>query len=503
MDIVELDAASNSGVDSIRSLIAQAPVGTVGDWKVYILDEVHMLTTAASNALLKTLEEPPPHVIFVLATTDPQKVLPTILSRTQVFEFRLLDSALLEQLVAKVRDAADLSLQNEAIHWVVKRGRGSARDTLSYLDQVVALGGVDDSSRGIDEIFAAIGANDQAGVLLGVEAAVIKGVEPARIASEIVSMAREMFRDSFDPSRANRDFSTSRLVKIVESLGMLSSQLKDSFDPRASIEAALIRLANDRIGLPAEFEDAISRSVAAHVNRALGVGPRPTLPTQMADRPLEPQESEPERSRPATNTRAPFAELRSQLVTGGEPRQQATGGIERLQASKAKGDIVAPKPSENTQGTSHEPPSRQDSSLEQPMISTVPFSREHLVSQWPEILEAIRSLPPLERSALNAGHFLDVDIHRATFVVDNSMLKDHCINGLSKIEAAIRSRFGLLDFKFTVEVDPQVLTPKAQPDHRNQVDMIKEFEAGTEADKAAITRVIRKVFPRAVELPDS
>ena len=95
-DVHELDAASNNGVDAIRDLISSASLATPGRYKVYILDEVHMLSTAASNALLKTLEEPPSHVIFVLATTDPQKVLPTIRSRTQHFEVHLLSAADLE-----------------------------------------------------------------------------------------------------------------------------------------------------------------------------------------------------------------------------------------------------------------------------------------------------------------------------------------------------------------------------------------------------------------------
>jgi len=94
-DVHELDAASNNGVDAMRDLVARASLATPGRWKVYIVDEVHMLSQAASNALLKTLEEPPDHVVFVLATTDPQKVLPTIRSRTQHYEFRLLDADVL------------------------------------------------------------------------------------------------------------------------------------------------------------------------------------------------------------------------------------------------------------------------------------------------------------------------------------------------------------------------------------------------------------------------
>src|SRR4051794_10145734 len=96
-DVVEMDAASNNGVDAMRDLTARVALGTAGRRKVYIVDEVHMLSPAASNALLKTLEEPPAHVVFVLATTDPQKVLPTVRSRTQHYEFRLLPPAVLTE----------------------------------------------------------------------------------------------------------------------------------------------------------------------------------------------------------------------------------------------------------------------------------------------------------------------------------------------------------------------------------------------------------------------
>ena len=131
----------------MRDLIERSAVGSPGRTKVYILDEVHMLSTAASNALLKTLEEPPDHVRFVLATTDPQKVLPTIRSRTQHFEFQLLSSHELTDYVRWIADDAGLTVDDEGVAHVVRQGRGSARDTLSALDQVVAAGGVVDPQR--------------------------------------------------------------------------------------------------------------------------------------------------------------------------------------------------------------------------------------------------------------------------------------------------------------------------------------------------------------------
>src|SRR6202453_181648 len=136
LDVHELDAASNNGVDAMRDLVSHAALGTPGRWKVYIVDEVHMLSNSAANALLKTLEEPPSHVVFVLATTDPQKVPATIKSRTQHFEFGLLGAEALTDLVRDVNLAAGLDLADEDLSVAVRKGRGSARDALSALDQV-------------------------------------------------------------------------------------------------------------------------------------------------------------------------------------------------------------------------------------------------------------------------------------------------------------------------------------------------------------------------------
>src|SRR5437899_6669038 len=131
LDVHELDAASNNGVDAMRDLVARAALGTPGEWKVYIVDEVHMLSTAASNALLKTLEEPPGHVVFVLATTDPQKVLPTIRSRTQHFEFTLLTHEELTGHLADILAREGIAADADAIDLIARRAGGSARDALS------------------------------------------------------------------------------------------------------------------------------------------------------------------------------------------------------------------------------------------------------------------------------------------------------------------------------------------------------------------------------------
>ena len=142
-DLVELDAASNNGVDAMRDLIQSVHlgVGATSRRKVYIVDEVHMLSAAASNTLLKTLEEPPAHVVFVLATTDPQKVLPTIRSRTQHFEFTLLSHDELVGHLADILAREGVDADDETLDLIARRAGGSARDALSLLDQALAVGG--------------------------------------------------------------------------------------------------------------------------------------------------------------------------------------------------------------------------------------------------------------------------------------------------------------------------------------------------------------------------
>ncbi len=198
-DVHELDAASNNGVEAMRDLVARAALGTPGRWKVYIVDEVHMLSTAASNALLKTLEEPPGHVVFVLATTDPQRVIPTIRSRTQHFEFRLLSGTALADLVRHVQDDAGLDLPAEAVDLAVRRGNGSARDALSVLDQISAAGTVDDGVAVLDELVEALTERDAGRALVAVAEACAAGWDVQRLANDLVEHLRWGFLATMAP----------------------------------------------------------------------------------------------------------------------------------------------------------------------------------------------------------------------------------------------------------------------------------------------------------------
>lgn len=199
LDIIEIDAASNTGVDNIRELREKAVIApTKGKYKVYIIDEVHMLTKSASNALLKTLEEPPEHVIFIMATTDAYKVPITISSRTQVHTFKLADSATMQKHLRQIADQEKIPITDEALEVVVRRGGGSFRDSLSLLDQIASLSKGEitaeiitgalglPQNQALNDLLQAYAGQDQAKIHQLLQDLLNTGVKPEIIASELI-----------------------------------------------------------------------------------------------------------------------------------------------------------------------------------------------------------------------------------------------------------------------------------------------------------------------------
>ncbi len=209
-DVIELDAASNNGVDDMRELIEKVSYSSAaGGTKVYIIDEVHELTGRASNALLKTLEEPPEHVVFILATTNPEKVLPTIRSRTQHFEFVSLDESQLIQHIKDILSWEEKTLDDETIAYVARKGAGSVRDSLSFLDQVLALGvssfeefenieATTDTST-ILELILSVANSDLSESMDKLHLLTSQGKEPRAIVESIISVARDCLVVSLNP----------------------------------------------------------------------------------------------------------------------------------------------------------------------------------------------------------------------------------------------------------------------------------------------------------------
>ena len=292
LDVIELDSASNNGVDAIRDLTANAWQTTPGHWKVYILDEVHQLSKSASAALLKTLEEPPSRVVFVLATTDPHKVIATIRSRTQHLEFRLLNGETLNDLLDEVQKAAGLGVEDGTIAAAVRLGRGSARDALSALDQLVATGESSASEPVFDELFSALATNEAGEAIRALTKLQHDGWDPEQLAESFAGQVRQTFLLLVAPDVASavneeaarlsawgKQLGLAKTVRILETVGRSMREMKSAPDKIAMLEVAMVRLTrpdldNDVAAL-AERLTKLERGVSA--TPAPAPAPAPTL----------------------------------------------------------------------------------------------------------------------------------------------------------------------------------------------------------------------------------
>ncbi len=366
-DLIELDAASNNGVQAVRDLIEKVHFGlsATGKRKVYVIDEVHMLSSGASNALLKTLEEPPPHVVFVLATTDQHKVLPTIRSRTQHFEFSLLSNDELRDHLNDIAKREGIEIDAEAIEVVVRQGAGSARDAMSKLDMALAVGVEGDSKHldtasvvaafggtGFDRrvaVLQAIADDDAAGALMAVTDALTSGTDPRTLAEELLATARDAFvlaagggkvphsgpKEETDRLTAlAQEAGLARCTKTIETLGDAIADMRGQGapDPRLVLEVAVVRLARrethgdidglmERIG---QLEMKVQQLAGAATNRG-----------SMPDVPVETSESSPGGSRPALG-----AFRREQRPPSVDPSPPAPDPVPQETPSPSEPDIA-------------------------------------------------------------------------------------------------------------------------------------------------------------------
>ena len=296
LDVIEIDAASNTGVDNIRDLIERSRFAPVqARWKVYVVDECHMLSTAAFNALLKTLEEPPPRVVFVLATTDPQRVLPTILSRCQRFDFRRIPLQALEQHLLWIAEQEAINITPEAVHLVAQLAQGGLRDAESLLDQLSLLpppvepeavwellGAVPEQE--LLQLAGALQASDPLELLQSCRQLLDRGREPAAVLQGLAGLLRDLVLALAAPqhleltgfSPANREalpalaqqLGRARLLRWQEGLRGSEVQLRQSAQPRLWLEVLLL-------GLLAEPQAAAIAAAPAPIAQAATPAPAP------------------------------------------------------------------------------------------------------------------------------------------------------------------------------------------------------------------------------------
>jgi DNA polymerase-3 subunit gamma/tau len=259
MDVIEIDAASNRRIDEMRDLRDKVMIApTIGKYKVYIIDEVHMLTTEAFNALLKTLEEPPAHVIFILATTEAHKVPETIISRTQRFNFKPIEMTDITKHLRDLATKEKVAIDDEALELLARASRGGFRDAISMLDQVA--GSTDgqitavtvrqllgwSNLETINAITSAIAASQPAQALAALDQAITDGAQVSQVAAQLINRWREIMLTSAGANK-NADAATRQLaesidaVRIVEIVRALAEVTKAAL-PELALETALVRL---------------------------------------------------------------------------------------------------------------------------------------------------------------------------------------------------------------------------------------------------------------------
>ncbi|MBK5230694.1 MAG: DNA polymerase III subunit gamma/tau [Thermoleophilia bacterium] len=505
MDVVEMDAASNRGIENIRDLIESVSVMPVADgWKVYILDEVHMLTTEAWNAFLKTLEEPPPKTVFVLATTEVNKVIPTAVDRCHRFDFR---RPTIEQLSLALRRAADaegIEIGDDAVAMIARSATGSFRDALGTLEQLVTYGGMSVNSEDVQAVLgvadfdmlvrtaAAVADGDRRGVLRAVAeladggrgmiafardfAAHVRNLLVARTLGEAPDSLGLTAEQSARLAEQAESFGPERCAHTLDLVSAMITAARGGGDPRLQLELALFKAARPEDD---EAPDALLARIESLERRASAApaapGPEPDIAPVAAT--------------PATE---PEAEAEAEASPSPSPSPPETA-IEPID-SKAAGAAGAPEseqPSAQAAEQSDAPEDEQSGAPEAEQ-SAAP-TLDQIIAAWPAALSAVHQTSPRIGVALDCAQPLSIEGRRLTIVFPQSNGFSHKAADSSRqlIAAQIEAAAGFKVAVITELVpDDQIAGATVQQatggiDHDELVERLKkEFDATEMADTA-------------------
>lgn len=411
-DVAELDAASRTGVDNVRdeiiSRVNYAP--TMGRCKVYIIDEVHMLTTAAFNALLKTLEEPPEHVVFIMCTTDPQKVLPTILSRVQRFDFHSIAPDEMQAHLAYVCGREGFTFDDAALELVVRHARGGMRDALTSLEQLSVFGnghiGVKAAQDFLGEVSGsvlgttatALAQRDVPTLFSEVEKLVGSGRDLLQFTRELAAHVRDVYvvsvapdapgvvsatGEALDALRAESAAfgSPDRVARTLTVLGDASSEMRTATNQRLVLEIAFTRIARPEADLTV---DALADRLAA-LEQKLARGAFATTPAAPAAAQAAPQPAAAPMPRPAAASQpAPAA-----------PAPSAPASAPQAAAPAAPQVPAAPRPAPSAPAPAVPAP--------RPAPSSAPMAPAALQRAWKQVVDGPLKQSPAKRSLLLAA----------------------------------------------------------------------------------------------------
>jgi len=435
-DVHELDAASNNGVEAMRDLIEKASLGTPGRHKVYILDEVHMLSKGAEAALLKTLEEPPPHVVFVLATTDPQKVSQTIRSRVQHLEFHLLPMEELETHVRWVVADAGLAVSEEGIRAALAQGGGSARDTLSALELVAASGGDAPDAVSYDEFIEALIAHDPGQALAALAYSVQQGRDSRVIAQDMVRHLRDCFLSLMAPElvqvpdgaaervadQAQR-LGAAAIVRAMERLGEMLVEMRHAPDPRLLLDIVLVQLTHEAGG--GDLSSILARLERLEKGAAQGSAATAAAPP----------------SRPA-----PVDPATGRAALGGRARRESAPA----QPPAARTPPVAgprsspPAASDTTPAAPGAAPSAPAATAAPAPSSGTGAGGQGLAARVAQAWQAgvLPTLKPMARALYSAGHIVAERDGAVEFGLPNETHRSRCEDYKADVERAISAQIG-------------------------------------------------------------
>ena len=417
IDVIEIDAASHGGVDDARDLREKAFFAPGAHrYKVYIIDEAHMVTTQGFNALLKLVEEPPPHLRFIFATTEPDKVLPTIRSRTHHYPFRLIPPRLLSSYLSELCEKEDVTIEAAALPLVVRAGAGSARDTLSVLDQLIGGAGADGVTYALasgllgytpdallDDVIEAFAAGDGASVFAVVDRVIETGQDPRRFTEDLLRRLRDLVIISAVPdapatglidvaedagerlvAQAAR-FGATELSRAADLVANGLTEMRGATAPRLLLELICARVLlpgadHGTDGMMARLER-LERRVAIG-GPSSGTAP---APRRRAGRPRRP------RSRPArpVGSRPPTPAGQSPSRPPPDARPPRAGAASRRRSprpSPRRSRRPSPRPSPRRARHSRRRRSRQ---LDRP--PTGGLTLVDVRRLWPDIVEAVKS----------------------------------------------------------------------------------------------------------------
>ncbi len=481
IDVIEIDAASHGGIDDARDLRERAFYAPVSArFKIYIIDEAHMVTGGGFNALLKLVEEPPPHLKFVFATTEPEKVIPTIRSRTHHYPFRLVPPAVLRELLEEILAAEKISYEPAVLPVVIRAGAGSVRDTLSVLDQLIAgadesglrydraialLGYTDDAL--LDEIVGAFAAGDGAAVFLAIDHVVEAGHDPRRFATDLLDRLRDLIVLDAVPGAAATGlldapedrlgrmreqaaaFGRERLVRAAETISAGLVEMRGATSPRLQLElmCAQVLLPATRPAAPGAAADGgpgpgdllgrlerLERLVtAARVGSPAAAGP----PGAGSPGAMPP---------PSAGLAAQALPAAGRGAGPGEPpRPPARPGRERPSAAASAGEQPQPARNPAAQGSPPQPRARAPREAGPAGGGTAALDAEELRARWPEILEAVSRVSKVTWILLGNVVVESLDAGVLTLAFDNEGSARGFANNDrgADLAAVLRSQYGV------------------------------------------------------------